>query len=360
MQKKKGEKRMELARNDISSISPEQEISALLAGLEATGRASKAGLVAYGGSTSYGLDTEDSDVDLRGFFLPTAHDLLMFDEAGTIEVKEGVDGVMHSAYKLTSLLLAGNPNIVEILGLRPEHVLVSSPEYETVLSNKDVYLSSRVADTFGGYATQQLRRIENSMSRDRGDTDTEGALRSMRSAIRHFEDKYTAYNEPGALSVELKDDEAGSSALFVSLDMKDFPLKQLRGMCGDLDAIAKNADNLAARNRKKKTEKLSKHMSHLVRLLRMGTEMLSTGEVNTYREHDAEILLALKQGLWMSEDADGTRHIDDAFWELLEEEKRAFEYAEANTVLPESPDRDAAFEILREMHKGVLATGELW
>lgn len=337
----------------FEDVSP--ELDALISGLAATGKASKVGLVAFGGATAYGLDTENSDVDLRGFFLPTAQDLLMFDEAGTIEIKEGVDGVMHSAYKLTSLLLAGNPNIVEILGMRPEHILVESPEYTEIVSNKDIYLSSRVADTFGGYATQQLRRIENSMSRDDGDTDTAGALRSMRAAIKHFDEKYTAYNEPGALSIELKDDEAGSSALFISLDMRDFPLKQLRGMCGDLDAIAKNADNLAARNRKKKTEKLSKHMSHLVRLLRMGTEMLSTGEVNTYRTDDAAFLLDLKQGLWMSEDENGIRHIDDAFWDLLSGEQKAFEYAEKNTVLPDEPDREAAFEILRGMHRSVLA-----
>lgn len=339
---------------DISQLSDKESVQALLDGLALTGKASSVGLVAYGGSIAYGLDTDTSDVDLRGFFLPTAHDILMFDEPGTIEVKDGVDGVMHSAYKLTNLLLAGNPNIIEVLGLRPEHVLISSPEYEAILANKDLYLSSQVAETFGGYATQQLRRIENSMSRDNGDTDTKGALRSMQSAIRHFEDKYAAY-DTGAISVELKDDEAGSSALFVSLDMHEFPLKQLRGMCGDLDAIAKNADNLAARNRKKKTEKLSKHMSHLVRLLRMGTEMLATGEVNTFRTHDAKFLLDLKQGMWMEEDSEGVRHVDDAFWDLLEEEKKAFEYAEANSVLPERPNREDAYELLREMHMSVLS-----
>lgn len=340
--------------HNLSGHRHEAEVTALLTELGNRNIASSVGLVAYGGSTAYGLDTEASDVDLRGFFLPTKENILMMSDVEDAEIKEGVDGMLYSVKKLTKLLLSSNPNVIEILGLAPEHVLVSSPFYKQIVVHKDIYISRKAAETFGGYAVQQLRRIENSMSRDKGDTDTEGALRSMRAAIGHFDEKYTGYAE-GDISVELDDDEVGSKSLFVSMDLKRFPVHQLRGICGDLDAIAKNADNLAARNRKKKTEKLSKHMSHLIRLLRMGCELLETGEVNTRRVGDAEFLLALKQGIWMEEDADGTRHIDDAFWDVLEEEKSRFEYAKTATTLPKSPDFDAAYELMREMHAAVLA-----
>ena len=175
----------------------------------------------------------------------------------------------------------------------------------------------------------------------------------MKAAFASFDDKYSNYLE-GSIEVKLADDTVGAKALYLTLDMKDVPITEIRGMCGDLDAIAKNADNLAARNRKKETSKLSKHMSHLIRLLRMGSELLESGEINTYRDKDAELLLKLKQGMWMEEDSDGTRHIDDAFWDLLATEQKRFEYAEDNTVLPQTPDRDGAVDLLCEMHASVL------
>lgn len=340
---------------DTTDLRHQAEVDVLLNYLYERNCASSVGLIAYGGSTAYGLDTEASDVDLRGFFLPTARDLMLFHDEDTVNINEEVDGVLYSANKLTSLLLACNPNVIEILGIAPEHILIGSPFYNDIRANKDIYLSRRAADTFGGYATQQLRRIENSMSRDKGDTDTEGALRSMRSAIKSFDEKYTAYSA-GALNVHLEENtEVGAKALLIDMDMKGVPITELRSMCGDLDAIAKNADNLAARNRKKKTEKLSKHMSHLIRLLRMGTELLETGEVNTYRTgEDAQLLLNIKQGMWMEEDENGVRHVDDAFWDLLAQEKARFEEAEKNTSLPEQPDRDRATELLLDMHYDVL------
>ena len=331
----------------------EHSLEALTQGMNDLGVASSMELVAYGGSIAYGLDTENSDIDLRGFFLPARRDLLTFKDAGTIEVKDGVDAAMHSANKILSLLCACNPNVIEILGLRPEHVLIRGKWYDEILANKHMFVSAKCSGTFGGYAVQQLRRIQNSMSRDKGDTDTEGALRSMKAAIASFDDKYSNYLE-GSIEVKLADDTVGAKALYLTLDMKDVPITEIRGMCGDLDAIAKNADNLAARNRKKETSKLSKHMSHLIRLLRMGSELLESGEINTYRDKDAELLLKLKQGMWMEEDSDGTRHIDDAFWDLLATEQKRFEYAEDNTVLPQTPDRDGAVDLLCEMHASVL------
>lgn len=329
------------------------ELNALLEHLEYRQAASSIGLVAFGGSIAYGLDTKNSDIDLRGFFLPTVKDLLLMKDLDTIDVNDKVDGTMYSARKIFSLLLSSNPNVVEIFGLLPQHILISSPAYELMCANKDIFLSRHAVNTFGGYAVQQLRRIENSMSRDKGDTDTAGALRSMTAAIKHFETQYAGYAD-GDISVALEDDKAGASTLFIDMDMRHVPVRQLRAMCGDLDAIAKNADNLAARNRKKETDKLSKHMSHLIRLLRMGSELLETGKVNTYRTEDAELLLKIKQGLWLSEDENGVRHVDDAFWDLLDAEQARFEYAEKSTSLPDEPDTARADEMLREFHRQVV------
>lgn len=302
------------ARHDSATANARcgSDIAAVLDALDARKAASEVGLLAYGGSIAYGLDTESSDIDIRGFYLPTREDLLLLRDRETIEVHDGTDAALHSARKMLSLLSACNPNVIEILGLCPEHILIGSKWFDLILENSDAFISRKCAGTFGGYATQQLRRIENSMTRDAGSTDTEGAKRSMDSAITAFSSRYASYAQ-AKIDVELAGEEAGSKGLLVSLDMRRVPINELRAMCGELDAIAKNADNLAARNRKKDTYKLSKHMSHLIHLLRMGSEMLESGRVNTYRTEDRDQLLALKRGMWMEEGADGTRRIDDAF-----------------------------------------------
>ena len=343
-------------RDDVMTFAKEkrhtEELNVLERKLAENGHVSSVGMIAYGGSLAYGLATENSDVDLRGFALPVASDVLKMEDFEQVQTMDGVDATIYSLRKVLGLLLACNPNVVELLGLRPESVLVSSSAYERLLANKDIFISRACMHTFGGYATAQLRRIENAMSRDGdGKKTAEGATRSMNAAMLSFPDRYEAY-AAGDVALHLKDAD-GTPEIFVDFNVRDFPAHQLRGLCGELDDINKNAANLQARNRKK-ADKLSKHASHLVRLLRMGSELLETGEVNTYRENDRDLLLALKQGLWFSEDEKGNRSFAPEFWELLNEEEKRFNYAKENTSLPAKPDTDAAMEFLVEEHRRVV------
>lgn len=331
------------------------EVDALTEAVNDSGAASSIGCIAFGGSIAYGLDDKNSDVDLRGFYLPSVRDILLLTDSEQVERHDDiVDGSLFSAAKLLRLLTQNNPNVMELLGLRPEHVLVTSPAYQMILDNKHLFVSRKSANTFGGYAMQQMRRIKNSVSRDKGDVDSEGALRSMKSAMLSFSERYAAYTD-GSIELALGDMSQGAKGITMTANLSEIPVNQFRGIINDLDDIGKNADNLAARNRKKDTAHLSKHMSHLVRLLRMGTEMLETGAVNTYRENDAELLKEIKHGKWIGEDENGVREIDGAFWELVDEENERFTYAKKNTELPEDADRAAVDELLVEMHRSVLA-----
>lgn len=384
------------------------EIAAMKKVVSDSRAASSIGLMSLGGSYAYGLATPNSDVDLRGFYIPSAEALLLGNDHEQIETHETVDGILYSARKMTNLLLSGNPNTTEVLGILPEHVFIDSPWYQMMRDNADAYLSMRAANTFGGYAAQQLKRIENAMSRDSDDKETraaELAVQALRRSIDSFSERFPAYRD-GKVSVYVElsntsdmrsettlgadgscsgyssasgsdggntgsdfvSDIAGFTAdcprssrspqVLIDMSAKGVPASELRGICGDLDAIAKNADIIAARNRKKETGKLSKHMSHLVRLLRMGRELLETGKVNTFRADDADFLIALKQGLWMTEEGDGTRSIDDAFWDMFTEEQRAFDYARRNSVLPREPDTRRANDILMTINASALASSE--
>lgn len=312
-------------------------------------RVSSVGCVVYGGSIAYGLDTPDSDVDLRGFAMPSVEDVLSLRDFGQVEIRSDADAVVYSLAKVLDLLLACNPNVIELLGADPRHVVATSSVYEELVANRSAFVSRRCAATFGGYATQQLRRIENSLSRDDG--PAESAMRSMEAAISSFERRFDGF-AGGECRVRTDGD-----GILVDLSVSGIPAGSLRGIAGELDQIVKNAGNLAARNRKKDASKLSKHMSHLVRLLRMGSEMLETGEINTYRADDRDLLAEIKRGKWMSEDACGSRHVDDAFWDLLREEEARFDAARRGTSLPDGPDEAYARDLLVRTHRAVVCGG---
>ena len=95
--------------------------------------------------------------------------------------------------------------------------------------------------------------------------------------------------------------------------------------------------------RKKLVEKFgydTKNASHLIRLLRMGIELLSTGELNVLR-HDSQELLAIKRGEWSL--AKVEREANRLF-PLMEE-------ALVKTSLPDKPDYHKAEAICMEIIK---------
>ena len=333
------------------------EIEILQHKLTASGHISEVGTIAYGGSHAYGLATQDSDVDLRGFALPTAHDILMMKDFEQVDTMDGVDATIYSFRKVLGLLKACNPNVVELLGLKEEHILVDSDVFKTIRNNPQWFVSRKCAATFGGYATAQLRRIQNAMSRDGDDARrlAEGALRSMNAAIESFPDRYASY-DVGNVSLRMDDDEE-TPVVYADFDVKGMPIHELRGLCGELDDINKNAATLG-KNKRKKDGKVSKHASHLIRLLLAGSDMLETGRVQTYWEGEqAELLLKLKQGMWLEIEDEGKRSYAPEFWELLDEAETRFKYAKENTSLPEKPDEESVDDFMRDVHKKIVVAG---
>lgn len=302
-----------------------------------------------GGSIAYGLDTESSDIDLRGFALPTSSEILSLYDFEQQEFKDDVDGVVYSLRKLISLLLACNPNVIELLGTEPEHILIDSSIYRYLRHNKHWFVSQLAANTFGGYATQQLRRIENSMNRENKDKIAENAIRSLEATLRNKDKHYPSLKNSEFTLIEFPDQE-----IRVSGSLNNAKFSELKSFSDLCQSTILNAGNLAARNRKRKNEKLSKHASHLIRLLRMGSEILETGEINTYRKNDRELLLDIKNGKWFNESEDGIRSFDDAFWDLLNEEENRFKYAKENSALPESPDSKSAKDYVNSIHEVII------
>ena len=333
----------------------EQEKHLLVDLIHSDYRVSDIGLIALGGSHAYGLATENSDVDLRGFAYPNASDILLGQDFEQIQTMNEVDACIYSLAKTCKLLVQCNPNIVELLGLDKESILLETTPYRTMRDNPQMFLSKRAAHTFGGYATAQLRRIQNAMARDSDAKRlAQGALRSMQATLATLPVQYPNLNEKATFSLNLSDEE--NPRVLVNMHVENAPASELSSFARELDSARKSAETIG-KNRRKESSKLAKHASHLIRLLHMGTEILQGQPVQTKRIEDAQLLLDLKNGLWLTEDENGIRTYDDAFWDLLNEAQSAFEYAEANSELPEQADTGSMQDFLAGCHR-LIVTGE--
>lgn len=104
--------------------------------------------------------------------------------------------------------------------------------------------------------------------------------------------------------------------------------------------------------RKKLVEKFSydtKNASHCIRLLKMGVEFLTTGELNVFRE-DAPMLLEIKTGKWKLE-------------QVKEEAKRLFTLADEAYVrskIQDNPEYDKVENMVRDvMYDYIIAKGTI-
>jgi predicted nucleotidyltransferase len=110
------------------------------------------------GSRAYGLETEGSDVDRRGFYLPPAE--RHWSLHGVPEQLENAE--TQECYwelgKFLDLALRANPNVLECL-YTPivEH---ATPLARELLSMRGVFLSKLAYQTFNGYVLSQFKKLE--------------------------------------------------------------------------------------------------------------------------------------------------------------------------------------------------------
>ena len=305
-----------------------------------------------GGSYSYGTNVETSDVDVRGCALNSRSDLLgltNFEQT----VNETTDTTVYSFNKLVSLLLNCNPNTIEMLGCKPEHYLLLTDIGEEMIRNRKMFLSRRAVHSFGGYANQQLRRLENALARDKltQERKEEHVLKSMQSATRAFEGKYTSF-ENGSMvlyTAESKREELASE-IFADIHIDKYPVREFSSMMNDLTNIINAYEKLNHRNHKKDDNHLNKHAMHLVRLYLMCLDILEQEDIITYREKDHDLLMSIRRGEYQLED--GTYRPE--FFEMVNEFEKRLSYAKENTSLPSNPDMKRIEEFVMSVNRRAI------
>lgn len=305
-----------------------------------------------GGSYSYGTNVETSDVDVRGCALNSPSDLLGLTNFEQV-VNTQTDTTVYSFNKLVSLLLNCNPNTIEMLGCKPEHYFYLTDIGKEMIDNRKMFISKRAVQSFGGYATQQLRRLENAVAMDKlPQARREEHIRnSMEGAVRSFKDRYTSFDKG---SVQLYTAESHREDLdreiFANIRLEGYPAREFNSMMNDLHNVLADYEKLNHRNKKKDDNHLNKHAMHLIRLYLICLDILEKGDIITYREADHDLLMDIRNGKYQQED--GTYRQE--FFDMVSEFEKKLAYAKENTSLPEHPDMKKVEEFVMDVNRRSL------
>ena len=306
----------------------------------------------YGGSHAYGTSTSSSDVDIRGCAFNSKSDLIGLTNFEQV-VEEKTDTTIYGFNKLISLFLNVNPNSIEMLGCKPEQYMMFNPVAQEMIDNRKMFLSRRAVNSFGGYANQQLRRLQNAVARDAlAQPDKEKhMLSSIKNAMTAFNERYKKFDE-GAIKLFIAKSSKVDldTEICMDINLKNYPLRDYKSMWAEMHDIVKAYGKLNHRNNKKDAPHLNKHAMHLIRLYLMAIDIFEKEEIITYRENDLELLSSIRNGQYMN--IDGT--YQQSFFEMLNEYERRLEYAVNNSSLPTQPNFKRVNDFVMSVNERVI------
>jgi len=352
------------------------------------------------GSRAYGIHTDESDVDVKGvaipprdYFLGYLHHFDQADKPSHMEVyadllspgeqevvaRTKLEGSVYNLVKFTKLAADCNPNCLDVLFCREEEVVLMTPLGERLREARGMFISAKAKYTFSGYAAAQLKRIKghrrwlldpptHKPTREEYGLPEftlipKDQLAAVQASVRKQVDRWEidwgsmADSEKVYVTGQVSEFLAEiSTALGMSTeDAKWLAAARVAGLDDNLIYVMqKEREYDAARRHWKQYENWRrnrnparaaleakygfdcKHGAHLARLLRMGREILETGEVHVWRggpdgPNDREELLAIRNGAWDF----------DSLVEWAEAEDKALHdlYKQRRYVVPGQPDR---------------------
>jgi hypothetical protein len=321
------------------------------------------------GSRAYGTSLPTSDTDFKGvgipplkYFLGTLH---RFEQA--ILKAPNPDTTVYDIRKFFNLASDCNASIIEVLFVDPSDQLIVSDIGQEIIDIRDKFLSKRIRFSFAGYAFGQLKKIElhrgyclnppkgyksrKEMGLPEQTLIPQDQMQAAEADIKKELDKLNfdfleEVSEPvkigirnvmtemlATLKISTEDQwlssarKIGLSDNFIEIMQKERSYKNQKAQWDKYQDWKKNRNP----ERAAMEEKFGydgKHGLHLIRLLRMCVEVLSTGKV-IVRRPDSEELLGIRRGDWPYD-----RLIEEA--DRLD--KLAGELYVSSNVLPKTPD----------------------
>lgn len=288
------------------------------------------------GSYAYGTNNEASDIDLRGILIEDKRYLFGLNSFEQFE-DEQTDTVIYSLKKFVGLCANANPNALELLGT-DENCLVKITKAGQILrNNASLFLTRRAADSFGNYASAQLRRLANALCHDYYDPEQQKKHLSdiLNAQIGHFSSTYTSFDKNSIKLYTQKEQ------LLCDLNLQAYPLKDFAGIYSEMQNIIRTYGKLNHRNKKKDDKHLYKHAMHLIRLLIMGKDILGNKGIITKRISEHQLLMDLRNG----------KYTFAEIFAMADRYQEEFAKATQVSVLPDQPDMEKIEQLLVELYQ---------
>lgn len=228
-----------------------------------------------------------------------------------------------------------------------------SPVGRELLNNKDLFLSKKAAQAFGGYATAQLRRLDNKAARLVGQAQREQhILNSINNVRADFNERYSQYPDDAIrLYIDKSDKEDMESEIFMDVKLTRYPLRDYKSMWSEMHNVVKDYAKIGKRNQHAiEHNKLGKHMMHLIRLYMMCLDILENKKIVTFRSEEHDLLMSIRNGKYL----DNNRQPIPEFFEMVDEYEKKMQYAKENTDLPEKPDYKKIQEFVMDINERVV------
>lgn len=287
------------------------------------------------GSRAYGTNIETSDTDTRGCFIAPPNKILScFESIEQIEDKKN-DEVLYELGKFIKLSAENNPNLIELLFTPKENILFIDQAFQKLIDNSHLFLSKKCMHTFSGYAWSQMRRLKSHCKwinnpkdekrpeiadfckfigldgvviKDRNELEKMGQNSFLvetfgSTQFRVFQSNEFFKEKLGFFSkdqinlkyVDIKNEILANKANFIGFFWCNIEEFEKQTTEWNQYWNWKNNRNKVRAELEEKMNFDGKHALHLMRLLKMCKEILSTGEILVKRP-DRDFLLDIRNG----------------------------------------------------------------
>ena len=107
------------------------------------------------GSQAYGTATPNSDIDIKGIYIQNIYDVASFKYQQ--QIMPDKDTTYYEVKRFLELAGSANPTILELMWMPDRCVQVKDPLFiKYIESNRDLFLTKECANSFCGYAYQQI------------------------------------------------------------------------------------------------------------------------------------------------------------------------------------------------------------
>ena len=283
------------------------------------------------GSRAYGLNTPNSDTDIRGVFILPKNLYYGLEYTGQVN-NETNDIVYYELKRFMELLAKNNPNIMEMLSIPDNCVLYRHQLMEKI--KVGMFLSKLCEKTFANYAYTQIKKayglekkVLNPVEEIRKSVldfcfiyqDKEAILlqaflmqnnlsqeKAGLSAIAHLRDCYNLFYNDENIYHGIISNEQANDVHLSSIPKGEKPLAMMYFNKEAYSSYCKKYKEYWEWVEKRNDERYkttishgkgydSKNMMHVFRLLLMAKEIATQGAVNVFRK-DRDFLLSIKAG----------------------------------------------------------------